>query len=82
MEFPVVPGVPKEAGDIIISLERVRANAERWANTYDEELRRVTIHGILHLKGMDHPGDDYEGEMLKLQENLLSRSRNLMKDGE
>ena len=69
---PQVPGVPKEAGDVIISLETVARNAESWGGTYDEELRRVVIHGILHLIGMDHPDDDYKTGMLKLQEELLA----------
>ena len=78
--IPTVPGVPKEAGDIIISLETVARNAELWSGSYDEELRRVVIHGILHLNGMDHPGDDYETGMLKLQEELLAETGRLMKD--
>jgi probable rRNA maturation factor len=80
--IPEVPGMPKEAGDIIISLETVERNAEEWDNSYDEELRRVIIHGILHLSGMDHPGDDYSSGMLKLQEELLADSGSLLKDNQ
>ena len=79
---PVFPGAPKEAGDVIISLEKVAENAGNWGNTYDEELRRVIIHGILHLNGMDHPGDDYGSGMLKLQEEILAATDRLMKDDE
>ena len=78
-QIPQVPGMPEEAGDVIISLETVVRNAREWESTYDEELRRVIIHGILHLKGMDHPGDDYESGMLKLQEELLSGSTSVLK---
>jgi probable rRNA maturation factor len=60
----------------------VERNAEEWDNSYDEELRRVTIHGILHLSGMDHPGDDYSSGMLKLQEELLADSGSLLKDNQ
>ncbi|RKX96464.1 MAG: hypothetical protein DRZ90_08860, partial [Spirochaetes bacterium] len=45
---------------------------------YDEELRRVIIHGILHLNGLDHPGDDYSTGMLKLQEELLGGTGSLL----
>jgi len=76
--IPTVPGMPKEAGDVIISLESVVKNAGEWDTSYDEELRRVVIHGILHLNGMDHPGDDYNTGMLKLQEELLSVSGSLL----
>lgn len=78
--IPTMQGLPKEAGDIVISLETVARNAEEWGSSYDEELRRVVIHGILHLKGLDHPGDDYESGMLKMQEELLEGSERIIKD--
>ncbi len=78
--IPAMPGMPKEAGDIIISLETVAENARQWDNSYDEELRRTIIHGILHLDGMDHPGDDYKTGMLKLQEELLADTGSIIKD--
>lgn len=77
---PTMPGMPKEAGDVVISLETVARNAGEWNNSYDEELRRVIIHGILHLNGQDHPGDDYDTGMLKLQEELLAGTGSMMKD--
>ena len=39
------------SGDIVISLDTVRSNAEQLGKNYDEELHRVIIHGILHLIG-------------------------------
>ena len=39
-------------GDIIISIDTVRSNAEALGKDYDEELHRVIIHGILHLCGL------------------------------
>lgn len=79
-EIPTMPGMPTEAGDIIISLETVARNAEEWDNSYDEELRRVIIHGILHLNGFEHTGDDYNSGMLKLQEELLAGTGSMMTD--
>ena len=72
-EIPRVPGMPTEAGDVVVSLETVARNAETWSDPFDTELKRVVIHGILHLNGMDHPGDDYSTGMLKLQEDILAR---------
>ncbi|MBO4606827.1 MAG: rRNA maturation RNase YbeY, partial [Prevotella sp.] len=40
-------------GDIVISLDTVRSNSEQQHTTYDEELHRVIIHGILHLCGLN-----------------------------
>ncbi len=42
------------AGDLAISLETLARNAAAWGVTLDEELKRLAIHGILHLAGMDH----------------------------
>ncbi len=77
---PGFPGVPVEAGDLVISLETIEKNAGEWGNPYEEELRRAIVHGILHLNGMDHPGDDYTTGMLKLQEELLASSGSLVKE--
>ena len=41
------------SGDLFISLDTVRSNAELFNKPYDEELHRVIIHGILHLVGID-----------------------------
>jgi len=45
-------------GDIIISLDTLRENAKYFQTSEDEELRRLLIHGILHLDGMDHKTND------------------------
>ena len=71
-EVPMFPGAVLEAGDIIISIETVERNASKWKSPFEEELRRVVVHGILHLNGMDHPNDDYETGMLKLQEEIVA----------
>jgi probable rRNA maturation factor len=39
------------SGDIIISIERVKENAEKFMSAFETEIRRVMIHGILHLCG-------------------------------
>ena len=41
------------SGDILISLETVASNAEKFGVPYEEELHRVLIHGVLHLSGID-----------------------------
>jgi probable rRNA maturation factor len=61
------------AGDIIISLDSCVNRAEELGVSADEELKRLIVHGILHLKGMDHKNDTSYDEMMGLQESLLSR---------
>ena len=55
-------------GDLVISLDTVRTNAEKFGKTYDEELHRVIIHGILHLCGINDKGPG-EREIMEAAEN-------------
>jgi len=63
-------------GDIVISLDTLRENAQYFQISEDEELRRLLIHGILHLDGMDHETTDKNEPMLVLQEEILDRLKN------
>ncbi|MBR0046905.1 MAG: rRNA maturation RNase YbeY [Bacteroidaceae bacterium] len=56
------------SGDLFISLDTVRSNAEQQGTTYDEELHRVIIHGILHLCGINDKGPG-EREIMEREEN-------------
>ena len=66
------------SGDLFISLDTVRSNAELFGKTYEEELHRVIIHGILHLVGINDKGPG-EREIMEAAENkalaLLSEMR-------
>lgn len=55
-------------GDLVISLDTVRTNAELFGKTYEEELYRVIIHGILHLCGINDKGPG-EREIMEAAEN-------------
>lgn len=65
------------AGDIAISVETLKKNAEYFGCDENSELKRLLLHGLLHLNGYDHgeehieKGKEPECEMLKLQENIL-----------
>ena len=55
-------------GDLVISLDTVRSNAQQFGKDYDEELHRVIIHGILHLCGLNDKGPG-ERELMEAAEN-------------
>ena len=55
-------------GDLVISLDTIRTNAELFGKEYDEELHRVIIHGILHLCGLNDKGPG-EREIMEEAEN-------------
>ena len=56
------------SGDLVISLDTVKTNAEQFGKDYDEELHRVIIHGILHLCGINDKGPG-EREIMEAEEN-------------
>ena len=56
------------SGDLFISLDTVRTNAEQFDKPYDEELHRVIIHGILHLCGINDKGPG-ERELMEAAED-------------
>ena len=57
------------SGDLFISLDTVRTNAEQVGATYEEELHRVIIHGILHLCGINDKGPG-EREIMDIWHNV------------
>jgi len=59
------------AGDIIISLDALEENERLFSVDIDEELRRLLIHGILHLSGEDHKSNAKNEPMIIKQEEIL-----------
>jgi probable rRNA maturation factor len=69
-DYATVSGEGKiPAGDVVISVETCSRNARARGIPEEEELKRLLIHGILHLEGMDHESEG--SDMIRLQEELL-----------
>lgn len=70
------------AGDIAISVDTLPKNAEYFEVSQNEELKRLIVHGILHLNGYDHGEEHVEKgvepkcEMLVLQKQLMDKFEN------
>lgn len=60
------------SGDLFISLDTVRTNAEAFGSAYEEELHRVIIHGILHLCGIDDKGEGQRAVMEAAENRALA----------
>lgn len=58
-------------GDIVISLEMAKAQAEEYGHTFERELAFLTTHGIFHLLGYDHENEADEKRMMDKQEAVL-----------
>jgi len=56
------------SGDLVISMDRVRAQARRYRVSRGRELARLTVHGALHLAGLDHERPA-AGRAMRLREN-------------
>ena len=57
-------------GEIVICLREVRKNAKRYNSTFQQELSRVLIHGILHLLGEDHEKSERAARKMSLKEQF------------
>ena len=60
-------------GDIFISIERVRENATEREIAFDEELRRVMAHGVLHLLGFNDEEDAERAAMRAKEDEVLAK---------
>lgn len=63
----------RHLGDIIISIDKVKEQAEEYQHSVDRELGFLVVHGFLHLNGYDHQTPEEEKEMFSIQEKVLER---------
>jgi rRNA maturation RNase YbeY len=61
------------SGDIMISIDRVGENAEKFGCSFTDELHRVIAHGVLHLLGQGDKTEPEAAEMRKKEEHALSK---------
>ena len=59
-------------GDIYISIDRIRENAEKYNVPFDCELRRIIVHGILHLVGYEDDTSDDKKKMSDKEDLYLA----------
>ncbi|WP_430612144.1 rRNA maturation RNase YbeY [Enterococcus sp. DIV0876] len=75
-EMPIIfdeemAAMPRDLGDIMISIERAQEQAEEYGHSYDRELGFLALHGFLHINGYDHMTPEDEKEMFGLQKEIL-----------
>ena len=60
-------------GDIIVSIEKVKEQAEEYGHSFKRELAYLITHGMLHLLGYDHMIEDEKAQMRKREEEILEK---------
>ncbi|KRL83979.1 rRNA maturation RNase YbeY [Ligilactobacillus apodemi] len=63
--------IPKNIGDIMVSIDKVKEQAEYLGHSKERELGFLVVHGFLHLNGYDHMRAEDEQEMFGLQREIL-----------
>ncbi|MFJ7937053.1 rRNA maturation RNase YbeY [Peribacillus sp. NPDC096622] len=63
--------MPRMLGDIIISIERTKEQAEEYGHSFERELGFLALHGFLHLLGFDHMNEEDEKVMFTKQKEIL-----------
>ena len=63
--------IRKNIGDIMVSMDKVKEQAEYLGHSEDRELGFLVVHGFLHLNGYDHMKEEDEKEMFGLQREIL-----------
>jgi len=58
-----------DSGEVIVCLKEVKKNAKRYDTTFEKELSKVLIHGILHLLGYNHEKSEVQAKKLEEKEN-------------
>ena len=66
----------KNLGDLIISLEYVQKDRQKWGHTFEEHLLMLLVHGIVHLLGYDHEIDEEYLVMNKVEKKIVKSIKN------
>ena len=65
----------EELGDVFISIDKVRTQAEAYGHSFERELAFLTLHGFLHCMGYDHIEKDDEVIMFGIQDEIIENSK-------
>ena len=69
---PAIDEIENMLGDIVLNLQRARAQAEQYGHSFEREAAFLTVHSMLHLLGYDHEtGEEDEADMRARQSEIM-----------
>lgn len=69
----IQPKIQEVLGDIVISIERVKGQAEEYGHSFIRELAYMVVHGFYHIIGYDHMQEEEKKQMREKEENILNK---------
>ena len=76
-EIYALNGAPAELGDIVISLERAKQQAEEFGHSFERETAFLCVHSVLHLLGYDHERSEDEDILMREKQRGVMRALGL-----
>ncbi|HOW82597.1 MAG TPA: rRNA maturation RNase YbeY [Spirochaetota bacterium] len=73
-EFPDIESEPEDLGDIFISIETAERQAAEYGVSLKDEIKRLVIHGVLHLAGYDHEKSEKHAAVMARKEREIYES--------
>ena len=73
-EFPDIESEPEDLGDIFISIETAERQAAEYGVSLKDEIKRLVIHGVLHLAGYDHEKSEKQAAVMARKEREIYES--------
>lgn len=70
-EIYALDGTSAELGDIVISLERAKAQAEEFGHSFERETAFLCVHSVLHLLGYDHERSEEEDMLMREKQRAV-----------
>ena len=72
-DMPQIESIPVILGDVVLSFETMKREAEEQEKTFSFHLSHLVVHGVLHLLGFDHIEDDDAEKMENLEKDVMKK---------
>jgi probable rRNA maturation factor len=78
---PPVDEIQNMLGDVVLNLERTRAQAEEYGHSFEREAAFLTVHSMLHLLGYDHETSEEDEADMRVRQRAIMKRMGLVIEG-